>query len=233
MGVRAVGSDNKIIQQFLRHPEAFKKALLESAAGQSKTLVKQEFRNSSGPDGKPWVRLKGRRGAPLRKTGKLGNSFFAYAIAKGFEVGTNDAVVIFHQQGTKGHSRDFTRRQAFSENLRFTRNDRFRMGKNNKWRRIKGGRARVTTLLPDNKIRTVTRTMNGQVTKVVIRTKKVLTKRAIAGHYVLHFKRGNGAIPARQMVPPNGQLTPLWLSSIDKSCDATAKRLFRQAKATT
>jgi phage gpG-like protein len=217
MPVTAKGNDLKVMREFFSHSEWFKQQLLQSAADESVHLVKMGFRLESDPEGQPWTPLKSRRGGmPLRKTGRMANSFTAKALPNGFLVGSNVTYTIFHQEGTKGH-KQYERQQAYTKR-----------GNLDMFVRNKSGKARITTALPDDKIRTVTRA-NGRVIRIT--TKKVLTPFEIHGRKTLHFIEGGGKIPIRRMVPPSGQLTPLWINGLNRAVNSTARRIFKEARA--
>ena len=83
-----------------------------------KTDVQRNFRQSKGPDGTPWARLKTRAGQPLRDTKRLQNSIQFEANADEVVVGTNVKYGPFHQFGggpISAHTRTIT--QAFGNRL--------------------------------------------------------------------------------------------------------------------
>ena len=80
---------------------ALKERMLKSAAAEALTQVQLGFRSGIDPYGKPWAKLKFRRGQPLRDTRILQNSFSSRPTSNGFVVGTNreDKIVVTHQEG--------------------------------------------------------------------------------------------------------------------------------------
>jgi len=111
MSVRANVDDLRALKLLLHSGDA-KKRLLEAAASEARRMVQMGFRTETDPSGKPWVELKYRSGRILRKTARMANSFTARATDRGFIVGTNVEYAKYHQEGTQGHSKDFTRSQA-------------------------------------------------------------------------------------------------------------------------
>jgi Phage virion morphogenesis family. len=215
MTVKLTGNDLPALRKLLKSPEKLKVRLLSVASGQALALVQMGFRNQKDPDGVPWVPLADKRGnhSILTKTGLMKRRFDSHPTETGFEVGSNDEKVVFHQEGTKGLHKDYSRKQAYASSGMFVR---------------KSGKARTTVQLDAEHVRTVTRA-NGTVMSIT--TKKVLTQYAVAGHKTLNFKTGNGKIPIRRMVPADGKLTTLWLEAIGKQCDATVARLCKEAGA--
>lgn len=217
MTVRAQSSgDLVMLSNLLNNPDILRQRLLAGAAAEAKRLVQMGFRTETDPDGVPWAPLKGRRGMILRDTGRMANSFTSVATSDGFRVGSNVEYVKYHQEGTKGLRKSYTRRQNFSANLRFTRN---------KKKGQKEGFARLSTGGPQE--RTVWR--NHQKVTIMVPAKRKLTETGVAGVWTLHFKAGDGKIPIRRMVPADGQLTPRWQESIDRVCNTIMGRAVTQA----
>lgn len=90
----------------------------KNAAEAMVTLVQLGFREERSPDGKAWAARKRKRarnadaGKLLRDTGRLANSITGRSSANSAVVGTNVKYAPFHQFGTDGHKKDFTRFQA-------------------------------------------------------------------------------------------------------------------------
>ena len=74
-----------------------KQRILKSAAAEMLALVQEGFDTSTAPDGTKWAPLKYRVGQPLRKTGRLGNSFSARVTGETATVGTNTSYAKYHQ----------------------------------------------------------------------------------------------------------------------------------------
>ena len=217
MTVRAqYTGDLDMLRKLLTNPDILKQRMLAAAAAEAKRLVQMGFRTETDPDGVHWAPLKGRRGMILRDTGRMANSFTSVPTADGFRVGSNVEYVKFHQEGTKGLSQDFTRRQNFSEDLKFTRN---------KGKGKKEGFARKSTGVPQK--RNVWR--HGKLVEITVAPKRVLTETGVAGVYTLRFKKGGGKIPVRMMVPPNGELTAKWKENIDRVCNTIMGRAVTEA----
>jgi phage gpG-like protein len=58
-----------------------------------------------------------------------------------------------------------------------------------------------------------------------------LKSRQVRGIRTLQMKEGGGGIPARQMVPPNGMLTPKWQTGIDNVCNEVMQKSMAEAGA--
>lgn len=96
--------------------------ILLAASEEVRTQVQLGFRQSVDPDGKPWAPLVSRKGQILRLTGRLASSFTARPVPPGrVEAGTNVSYAVFHQQGTKGRSKAFSRDQAVDKRGAFTK----------------------------------------------------------------------------------------------------------------
>lgn len=204
-----------MLSNLLNNPDIVRQRMLAGAAAEAKRLVQMGFRTESDPDNNPWEPLKGRKGMILRDTARMANSFTSTVISNGFRIGTNVAYTKFHQEGTKGH-KAHSRRQNFSENLRFTRNQ----GKGKK-----EGFARLQTGGPQT--RNVWR--HGRMVQITVAPKRKLTYTGVAGVYTLHFKEGGGKIPIRRMVPEGGQMTQYWQTNIDRVCNTIMGRAVTQA----
>ena len=226
MPITAKGDRLKRLDHLLKHPDLVKQRLLTACAGEALSLVKRGFRTETDPSGVAWLPLKHRKGVILRLTGRLANSFTSRPLTAGFSVGTNVAYAKYQQEGTRGHSKAYSRKQAVSRHVEI---DADTGETRTSQRFVRGsGRARVTVRLADDKVRVIKRA-NGKV--ISVNTKKVLKSRGVAGEITLNFRAGTGGIPARHMVPPNGELSPLWSTALDRVTDSTLKRIVREAGA--
>lgn len=102
MGISGNG-DAKLAEMRKQIGEAVKgglKARLhKAAAAAALTELQLGFKESVDPSGMPWAKLQLRDGMPLRKTGRLANSFTGEPTEAGFKVGTNVTYAGTHQNG--------------------------------------------------------------------------------------------------------------------------------------
>jgi phage gpG-like protein len=83
----------------------------------ARTQLTLGFRNSVDPYGVPWLPLKHRRGKPLLDTGRLRSSYTYTPSPTGVRIGTNVQYAKFHQYGTNGLRKAYSRNQAVKDNL--------------------------------------------------------------------------------------------------------------------
>jgi len=215
MPVKGDIKELKAMRAILDAPEQLHRHMLEAAAAEAKHLVQMGFRNETDPYGNKWAPLKSRPGGMiLRQTARMANSFTSEATGTGFRVGSNVKYVTFHQFGTSGLSKDYSRLQAFSSETT-VQAETSETTTSNKFVR-ESGKARVRVGDPRYFLR------GNQVRRTLGR--KALTFRGVAGHVQLNFKKGSGAIPARPMVPNNGQLSIPWQTNIDRICNNVMMR---------
>lgn len=120
MSVRGAWGDFNLLRGQMRSAAsgALRDRLLKAAAAEALTIVQLEFKTSTDPDGQAWAPVA-RGGMPLRKTGRMGNSFTSRATGSGFVVGSNVFYTRFHQDGTSGRKQAQKRFQAVDKRGRF------------------------------------------------------------------------------------------------------------------
>ncbi len=77
----------------------FARKLFAAVGAAARDQISREFDRGVDPYGRPWAKLKSRRGQPLRDTGRLDNSFHSRPSSTGFSVGTSVGYAAPHQYG--------------------------------------------------------------------------------------------------------------------------------------
>lgn len=90
----------KLLQQLASFDRDGLARINKATAEEAKRQITEGFRSGVSPYGRPWPALTSRMGQPLRKTGRLQNSF-TYAIRgdTSFSIGTNVQYAGTHQWG--------------------------------------------------------------------------------------------------------------------------------------
>lgn len=210
MSVRLVGNHEALL--------AIRKKLLESAsddtrrrlnehlARESIKLVHLGFRQQVAPDGTPWAPLKRKRGRQgkkkrsdviLQDTRILRNSFtMRRATADGFIVGSSLKYAQYHQWGTRGLQKSYTRVQPVTDPSRHKP-------------------------LPESA--TAREKALRRLPKFMKRAKAAKQKRGVVHFRVLHFKEGTGKIPPRPMIP-QGELPERWAKPLERRATRFLKK---------
>lgn len=104
-GVRITGANKKLEELAARMKRVsttlHKKGLYTELAAVMHKDVMRSFSNSKTPYGKPFAKLKSRKGKPLVKTGKLRESVKMFADSKRFGVATDLIYAATHNYGRK------------------------------------------------------------------------------------------------------------------------------------
>ena len=105
----------------LNNPKPLLDSMFMASASEAKRLLGIEFQQGINPFQQAWAPLKGKKKnrRPLRKTGRMGNSFTAKPISNGIRVGNNTKYVGFQNDGTNGRKTAQTRYQPVNKRGRF------------------------------------------------------------------------------------------------------------------
>ena len=185
--------------QKMLNAQSARARLLRAASGEAKRLVQVGFATESDPNGNPWLPLKCRKGKILRNTARMANSFTTNSTENGFAVGSNVSYVGYQNDGTRGVQKAYTHHMT----------------------RAYTGDAITAYKLNTKRGRFLARK---QVAKMMAKQSVVQVKIMAAQHAV-----GSGKIPARPMVPPNGQLTDKWRTAIDTACDSAMAAMVKES----
>lgn len=190
--------------------------------------LQKGFRASVDPYGKPWMRLKYRKGKPLLDTARLRASFSVKTTEKGFVVSTNTAYAKFHQRGTKGRTKASRRSQAVNERGKFSKPTRLRAEKiarrleilNESIRELMGLDPSLAKKLL-SKQRRIEKSLNKSIQEMQA------SGRGHVAFKVLNFKAGGGAIPRRMMVP-EGNIGLRWGRAINAAARREMSRILKR-----